>query len=211
MGEFFTSFEASWLHFLQRDEPLEAFTDQFPESPCLLAGWFIPLDSALWPAVEALQRCLRPVDWLRPYPAHLQHLWLGSLGWAMSWPTEATEEWVERGREALRNLGTFTVDFPRLNCFHNAVVAEAEGDKGHLAELAHRLLPDEDLSTFLPHLAVALPTAAGNPQELREILVPLREFNLGRQAVDNVRLGLVPLSRCDVLQPWTVPASIRLG
>ncbi len=129
----------------------------------------------------------------------------------MSWPTEATEEWVERGREALRNLGTFTIDFPRLNCFHNAVVAEAEGDRGHLAELAHRLLPDEDLSTFLPHLAVALPTAAGNPQELREILVPLRESNLGRQAVDNVRLGLVPLSRCDVLQPRTVPASIRLG
>ncbi len=119
----FTSFEVFGLHFLRRDEPLEAFTDQFPESPCLLAGWFIPLDSALWPAVEALQRCLRPVDWLRPYPAHLQHLWLGSLGWAMSWPTEATEEWVERGREALRNWGAFTVDFPRLNCFHNAVVS----------------------------------------------------------------------------------------
>jgi hypothetical protein len=211
MGESFTSFEANWLHFLQRDEPLEVFSDQFPESPCVLAGWFIALDPALWPAMEALQRSLRPVDWLRPYPVHLQHLWIGSLGWATSWPTEAIEKWVEQGREALRDLGTFAVDLPRLNCFHNAVVAEAAGDGGHVAELAHRLLPEEDLSTFLPHLAVALPTAAGDPRELREILVPLRESHLGRQAVDHVRLGLVPLSRCDVLQPWTVPASIRLA
>jgi hypothetical protein len=211
MGELFTSFEASWLHFVQRNEPLEVFADRFPESPCLLAGWFIPLDPALWPAMKALQRSLRPVEWLRTYPVHLQHLWLGSLGWAMSLPIEAMEEWVEQGRQALRKMDTFTVEFPRLNCFHKAVVAEADGDKGHLAELAHRLLPDKDLTTFLPHLAVALPTAAGNPQELREILVPLRESNLGRQTVDNIRLGLVPLSRRDVLQPWTVVASIRLA
>jgi len=187
------------------------FGDQFPASPRVLAGWFIALDPALWPAMEALQRSLRPVEWLRPYPVHLQHLWLGSLGWAASWPPAAIAEWLERGREALRDLGTFAVDFPRLNCFHNAVVAEAAGDEGRLAELARRLLPGADMSTFLPHLAVALPTAAGDPRELREILVPLRETDLGRQTVDRVRLGLVPLSRRDVLQPWTVPASIRLA
>jgi hypothetical protein len=211
MGEHFTSFEASWLRFLQRDEPLEVFGDQFPESPRVLAGWFIALDPALWPAMEALQQSLRPVEWLRPYPVRLQHLWLGSLGWAASWPPAAIAEWVGKGRETLCDLGTFTVHFPRLNCFHNAVVAEAEGDGGCLAELARRLLPDADMSTFLPHLAVALPVAAGDPRELRDILVPLRESYLGRQAVDNVRLGLVPLSRRDVLQPWTVPAAIPLA
>ena len=211
MGEFFASFEASWRYFLQREEPLEVFTDQFPASRGLLAGWFIALDPSLGPALEALQSALRPVAWLRPYPLPLQHVWLGSLGWGTSWPDASIDGWLEHGRKALRGLRPFIVTYPRLNCFHNAVVAEADADRDQLPDLARRLMPNEDLATFLPHLAVALPTAAGDPQELRDVLVPLRENLLGQQTVAAIGLGIVPLSRHDVLQPWTVPGSVQLA
>ena len=210
MGEFFTSFEASWQSFLSRDEPLEVFSDQFPASPELLAGWFIALDPALWPATEALQRALAPITWLRPYPVRLQHLWLGSLGWGASWSDATIERRLEQGREALDGLARFTLRFPRLNCFHTAVVAEAEADDDRLADLARRLAPHEDTATFLPHLAVSLATAPGDPRELRDVLVPLRDTSLGHQVVDAVSLGVVPLGQQDFLRPWTVPGSVAL-
>jgi hypothetical protein len=211
MGEFFTSFAASWQYFLQRREPLEVFTDQFPESPGVLAGWYIAFDPALGPAMEDLQHALRPVAWLQPYPVAVQHIWLGSIAWGTSWPSEEVDGWLAHGREVLRGLQPFDVTYPRLNCFHNAVVAEVEDERAQLGELARRLGPGENPAAFLPHLAVALPTEAGDPQELRDALVPLRETSLGRQVVETIRLGLVPLSRHDVLQPWTVAGAVELA
>lgn len=211
MGELFTSFAASWQYFLQRGEPLEVFGDQFSESPGVLAGWYIAFDPALGPEMEHVQHALRPVAWLQPYPVAMQHIWLGSIGWGTSWPSEVIDGWLAHGREVLCGLRSFAVTYPRLNCFHNAIVAEVKDEGGQLAELAKRLGSDENLATFLPHLAVALPTEAGDPQELRDALVPLRETSLGQQAVETIRLGLVPLRRHDVLQPWTVPGAIELA
>ena len=210
MGEFFTSFEQSWRFFERRRSPLEVFSAQFPETEGLLAGWYIALDEVLAPRIRAVQALLADIPWLMPYPAELQHVWLASLGWVENATSPRVVRWLDQGRRALCDVDAFRLAFPRLNAFHNAVVVEVEATPDILRGVAGRLVPGEDQSTFLPHLALSLVTAPGDPGELRDVLRGLRDTDLGEQQVDAVRLGLVPLSRRCVLAPWVVAGSVRL-
>jgi 2'-5' RNA ligase len=151
-----------------------------------------------------LQDRLRRFDWLRPLPAHFLHVTVAALGLGVRRHDVPTL--LEQGREALRGAGRFRLAFPRLNCFHEAVVAEVEGDGIH--DAAERLRGD--LDSFLPHLSLAYTTEPGDPEELRESLATLRATHLGEQEVREVLLCLVPASRATILEPWTVAGRATL-
>jgi len=200
LGEFFTSFDDSWRHFLGREEPMESFLDEFLEEPedVLLAGWLVALDPAVVPEVERVQAALAHLDWVRPIPDHFLHVWIGGVAYPAD--PSAMEAEFERGRAALADAGPFSITYPRLNCFHTAVVAEAESEG---PRMVHELLwPERDRSVFLPHLTIAVPVEPGPPEPLRETLVPMRQTALGEQTVTELILCLVPASRRTILDPW---------
>jgi hypothetical protein len=115
---------------------------------------------------------------------------------------------IADGRDALRGLGRFRLAFPRVNCFHDAVVAEVEGEIDAVRDAAARVGGRTEL--FLPHLSLAYTTASGPVGELRDGLVRLRETHLGEQAVDELQLCLVPASKSTILEPWTVADVVAL-
>ena len=205
MGEPFRSFEDSWAHFLAREEPLEDFAGGLPaDESARVAVWLIPLDPALAPRVRDVQGRLPRLDWLRPLPAHFLHVTVESLGFVDD--ERRVPDLVESCAEALLGLPAFRLSFPRLNCFHEAVVAEVEGEG--VKEAAARLRADD--GPFLPHLSLAYTSAPGPPGELRDALVPIRNTNLGEQEVRQIQLCLVPASRVTILEPWTVAGTVSL-
>ena len=205
MGELFQSFEDSWAHFLAREEPLENFAGGLPaDERARVAVWLIPLDPVLAPRVRDVQVRLARLDWLRPLPDHFLHVTVASLGLVDD--ERRIPDLVDSCGQALRGLRAFRVSFPRLNCFHEAVVAEVEGEG--VFEAASRLRGDD--APFLPHLSLAYTWAPGPPGELRDALVPMRETDLGEQDVRELHLCLVPASRVTILEPWTVAATVSL-
>jgi 2'-5' RNA ligase len=205
VGELFRSFGESWSSFLAREEPLESFVDRLPaDETATVAVWLVPVDRRVASAVASVQRRLPSLPWLRPLPAHFLHVTLASHGFAGA--RDRIPELARRGRAALRELEPFALALPRLNCFHDAVVAEVESEG--VREAAARLGADPD--RFLPHLSLAYTTAPGPPAALRAALLRMRETDLGRQQAREVLLCLVPASRTTILEPWTVAERVAL-
>jgi hypothetical protein len=208
VGELFRSFDESWSHFLAREAPLESFLDGLPdEEPATVAVWLIPVAPTLAPRVGALQRRLPRVDWLRPLPAHFLHVTVAGLGF-LEEPRGVADS-IADGRDALRGLRRFRLAFPRLNCFHDAVVAEVAGDVDAVRDAAARLGSRTDF--YLPHLSLAYTSAAGPVEDIRDGLVGLRETHLGEQGVDEIQLCVVPASKGTILEPWTVADRVALA
>jgi len=205
VGRLFRSFDESWAHLLARDEPLENFVGGLPEDPrAAVAVWLVPVSAEGRRGLVRVREGLERLDWLRPLPDHFLHVTVAGLGFVE--PETDVRDLVEGGRERLRGLAPFRLRFPRLNCFHEAVVAEAEGNG--LQKAAQRLHGDVDL--FLPHLSLAYTTAPGPPGELRKALLPIRDTPLGVDDVREIQLCLVPASRTTILGPWTVAGRVFL-
>jgi 2'-5' RNA ligase len=206
VGELFRSFDESWAHFLAREEPLESFAAGLPaDESAHVAVWLIALDPRLVPRARELQERLPRLDWLRPLPDHFLHVTVGGVG--VLDDRRRLPRLLESGVQALEGLPAFRLSFPRLNCFHEAVVAEVEGEGVHAA--AGRLR--EEQGPFLPHLSLAYTSAPGPPHELRNTLVKLRDTSLGAQEVRELRLCLVPAARTTILEPWSVVGAVELG
>jgi 2'-5' RNA ligase len=203
VGRLFHSFDESWAQFIARDEPLENFVGGLPQDPRVaVAVWLVPVSAEGRRGLVRVRERLGRFDWLRPLPDHFLHVTVAGLGFVE--PETDVSGLVEGGRERLRGLAPFRLTFPRLNCFHEAVVAEAEGDGLH--EAARRLRGDVGL--FLPHLSLAYTTAPGPPDELRKALLPIRDTPLGAQDVREIQLCVVPASRTTILEPWTVAGRV---
>jgi hypothetical protein len=172
----------------------------------VIPGWLVRPSARVLERAVALQQKLRHIEWLRPIPHHFLHVWLGATA-APAEPAEV-ETLLADGRAALGGAERFRVTYPRLNSFHTAVVAEAESDAFHA--VARRLFPTRDLSTFLPHLTLAVPTEAGPPEPLRAAVLPLRHTHLGEHEVDELLFCFVPASRQTILEPWTVVGAAPL-
>ena len=188
MGEFFTSFEDAWAHFLAREEPLEPFFDQFADDPDLVAeGWLIVPPAEVKRAALRVQAAFENVRGLRIVPHHFLHIWLrGGQG-------ADVEELLEGP--------PFEVALPRLNCFHTAIVAEAQSPR--LREVD---APDH----FLPHQTLAVVELPIEPDAVRDALGPLRETSLGSFVVEELVRVRLPAGRTTVLEPWTVVECARL-
>jgi hypothetical protein len=188
VGEFFSSFDDAWASFLTRDEPLESFYDQFPDDPDhVLSGWLVEPSPEVKASALELQDRLRGINWLDPTPEHFLHTWIGldsRIG-------EASRGWAE--------LPRFRATYPRVNCFHTAVVVEVGGSFRELVAGT-----PNDVPTYLPHLTVAVVREPTAPGELRDLLVPLRDSGFGEHDVDDVTLVSFPCGRTTVYQPWTV-------
>ncbi len=205
MGELFETFDASWSYFLAREEPLEDFLAALPEDEDATAAvWLIPLAPQLAAGVAAVQSRLPRVPWLRPAPAHFLHVTLAERGFLDG--RGDIPALVAEARDALRGAARFSIALPRLNCFHEAVVAEVESDG--IAAVAARL--GGTTEPFLPHVSLAYTTAPGPVEHLRPRLVELRQTDLGEQEVGDVALCLVPASRTTIFEPWTVAGRIAL-
>ncbi len=195
MGRPFRSFEEAWAHFLAREEGLESFLDELSEEAgTTVLVWLVPLDRSLAGRVRELQGELARFDWLTPLPDHFLHVTLA--------PPD-----VAQPGEALRGLASFRIRLARVNCFHDAVVVEADG--AGLREAAGRL--GTPLEFFLPHLSIAYANRRNRPDELRRVLLPLRDTEVGEQRVEEVRLVEVAASRSAILSPWRVVESARLS
>jgi beta-phosphoglucomutase-like phosphatase (HAD superfamily) len=104
-----------------------------------------------------------------------------------------------------RGTGAFEVSYERINCFHSAVVVEAHAPR------LHELIEGSDLDadTFLPHLTIATTTEAHAPADLQELLVTLRERQLGTGTASEAKRVRFPAARTTLLQPWEVVETIR--
>jgi hypothetical protein len=186
VGELFTSFADAWEHFLERDEPLESFWNEFPDDPtAALDVWLVVPPPAVKREALRVQGALEEIGGLRIVPHHFLHLAL---------PDEQVE--------ALAEHGPFTVRCERMNCFPAAVVAEVESEA--LDEL-------DAPATFLPHVSLAYVELPIRPDPVRDALVPLRRTGLGAFEVDELVRARVPAAKSTVVQPWTVVerASLR--
>ena len=189
MGEWFTSFDDAWSSFLARTELLEPFFGELPDDSSFVVEVLLIVPP---PEVkrEALRRQgeLEGIPGLVTVPHHFLHVSLNA----------------ERGPDLdqLLELGPFEVTTPRLNCFHDAVVAEVESE-----ELDRLDTPE----TFLPHLSLAYVQQPTAPDPVRETLLPLRDASLGTFVVDELVRVHVPAGRTTFLQPWSVVerASLR--
>ena len=188
MGEWFTSFDDAWSSFLAREEPLELFFDEFPDDPSFVAeGWLVVPPPEVKREILRVQGALEDVRGLRIVPHHFLHLWLRGEDGA--------------DVDALAEHGPFDVALERIGCFHTAVVAEARADALDAVDA-----PD----TFLPHVSLAYVELPIGPDDLRPVLLPLRERSLGSWTVDEVLRVRLPAGRTTILEPWTVVERLRL-
>jgi 2'-5' RNA ligase len=194
VGEFFTSFDDAWSHFLRRTGPLEDFFAQFPEEDdAELEGWVVEPVPAIKAAAAELQRELARFDWLVPVPAHFLHVWL------------ALSERIGDGSRRWEEVERFPVTYARVNCFHTAVVVE-------VAELRRLVVgTPNDVPQFLPHMTLAVVRGSPAPGALRDVLVPLRDAVCGEQMVAEVTRVRFPAARTTVFRPWTVEQVVPLG
>ncbi|HVM17134.1 MAG TPA: hypothetical protein VM290_06095 [Gaiellaceae bacterium] len=182
MGEWFTSFEDAWRHFLGREEPLESFHEKLEADPDAVGeGWLLVPPEEVRDAAGAVQERLAQFDFLALTPRHFLHVWLRARHGA--------------DVEALAAGPPFTVAYARVNCFHDAVVVEAS---------APRLDEVDAPPQFLPHMTLAYVRTAADPAPLRDVLVELRDEALGAGEVTELLRVRFPFSRSTVLEPWTV-------
>lgn len=214
MGRFFTSFDEAWAFFLDRDHELEDFFAAFPVTEQYILGWLLPADSTLRPAVARVQESFSQLDWVTPLAADFLHVWIGAVSASPHRP-EAAEiaSALEDAERAWADVEAFDLLYPRVNCFHDAVVAETRGDgPGRLLrQLVYAGISRVPLDTFLPHLTLGVFSASSDPRTLRDVLVPLRETELGQQRVTEAVLCVIPASRTTILDPWEVVGSVTFG
>jgi hypothetical protein len=223
MGRFFTSFDEGWEFFLGRDEELEDFFARFPEEDGLFLGWLIRLDPSLVPAAQEAQGAFSHLDWITTVPGHFLHTWIAGTGFSDRPSASEIAALVERAERAWLGVEPFEVVYRRINCFHDAIVAEVEGDGprallGRLVDAGYwGELPVAggsravQMDTFLPHVTLGVFNRAHAPAELRTALTPLRDDAIGRQSVRDVTLCAIGLSRAPMLRPWQVVGSVTLG
>jgi len=181
VGEWFTSFEDAWEAFLRREEPLESLWDDLADDPdATVDAWVIVPPPDVKRAALRVQGELEPVPGLRIVPHHFLHVALP---------------------HAHELEAPFEVSVDRVNCFHDAVVAEVASEA--LAEL-------DAPETFLPHLSLAYVERPVDSGPVRETLAPLRGSVLGAFAVDEVVRIRVPWAKSTVLEPWTVVERLSL-
>jgi hypothetical protein len=183
MGRLFESFEEAWTYFLGREEQLEDFYDAFPPEEFEGEAWVLEPSATIKAAAVELQRELAAIDWLLLLPDHFLHVTL---------PVPAQE---------LRGRGPFELEYRRVNCFHETVVVEVA---------APELRAIHPLTTFLPHLTLAITTRQAPPGELRDLVTGMRDAVLGcEEATEAIRIAF-PFSRQRFLEPWTVRERISL-
>jgi hypothetical protein len=183
MGERFTSFDDAWSSLLARDQPMESLWDELPDDPSFTVDlWLMVPAPEVKRAALAVQGRLEDVEGLRIVAHDYLHITLGA-----QLPDVLGDE-------------PFEVRLPRLNCFPDAVVAEAESD----------VLDDIDVPTFLPHLSLAYVERPFHPRALHNVLVPLRQTDLGSFVVDELVQVRVPAAKSTMLQPWAVIDRVSL-
>jgi hypothetical protein len=182
LARLFESFDEAWAYFLAREEPLEDFF-AFPGEEVEGAAWVIEPSPPIKAAAAELQRPLAGIDWLRLLPEHFLHITL---------PVPGTE---------LRGRGPFELEYRGVNCFHEAVVVQVA------APSLHAVHPRP---TFLPHMTLGITTREAPPDELRAILIGLRDAEVGRQEAHEALRVTFPFSRRHLLEPWTVRERIPL-
>jgi 2'-5' RNA ligase len=222
VGRFFTSFDEAWRYFLARDEPLESFFAEFPDGESYILTWLLPFDKALVPRVRAVHESFAPLDWITPQPEHFLHTSVAAVAVSDRRPTnEEIRDAIEHARQAWAGVEPFEVEYRRVNCFHPAVVVEVAG-RGPGA-LVSRLvqagywdgLPIDgavgavDPELFLAHVTIGLVNEPHDPSPLRDVLVQIRDAELGSQAIREAALCVVPASRTTILTPWDVVATVR--
>ena len=195
MGHLFTSFESAWEYFLARSEPLERFFDQFPADPDFQAEcWIIEPPDEIKRAAAELQRAFAGLGWIVPVPEHFLHVALG------------TPEALTRQPERLSNSGEFEARYHRVNCFHSATVVEVEASRLHSFIEGTQV----DAATFLPHMTIGVTREERDPGELRQALLPLRDFDLGVANVTEVKRVRFPAAQTTLLRPWSVVETVPL-
>ncbi len=195
MGRLFTSFDGAWEYFLGRAEPLEWFFGDFPEDETFVAeGWLIVPPGEIKQAALSLQGAFASLEWLSPVPEHFLHVWLGG---AISATGPAGE---------LRHTGAFEAVYRRVNCFHSAVVVEVEAPQLHKLVAGTQV----DASTFLPHMTIGVTRQEHDPGDLRRVLLPLRNVQLGVGEVTELTHIRFPAARTTLLQPWTILETVPL-
>jgi 2'-5' RNA ligase len=186
----------------------------FPEEESFLLGWLLRLDPELVPAAVRIQTAFSHLDWVTPLRPDFFHVWLTAV--AVS-PRRSTADdaagALAKAKRAWAGVRPFDLHIRRINCFHDAVVVETEGEgpRELLARLVEAGISRVRLETFLPHLTLGTFSAAGEPAPLREAIAPLRETVIGSQHVDVATLCLVPASRTTILDPWEVVGSAPLA
>jgi hypothetical protein len=183
VGEWFTSFDEAWAHFVARAEPLESFFDQFEDDLDAVAeGWLIVPPPEVKREALRVQGALEDVPGLELVPHHFLHVWIRGTSHGPD-PDELAER------------APFDVAYSRLNCFHNAVVVEVESRA--FDEVAAP-------PTFLPHMTVAVVRGTPATEPVREAVEPLRDVDLGTAVARQlVRVGF-PASKTTIFEPWTV-------
>jgi hypothetical protein len=160
----------------------------------MLEGWIVEPSREVKAAAARLQESLRRFDWIDVVPEHFLHVWVGvpeRLG-------DAPQRWPE--------LAPFEIEYPRLNCFHNAVVVE-------VTQPVRRLVAgtQNDLPEFLPHMTVAVTRVEHPADELRDVLTELRGSKVGFQTVGETKLVRFSAAQSTLFQPWEVFETVRLG
>jgi len=224
MERLFTSFNAAWRFFLDRREDLDDFFASFPEQDHFVLAWLLQLDAGLVPAVRRTQAAFSHLDWITPQPGHFLHVSLAGVAGARRLPSvDEIKAALEPAEQAWRGAGPFEVCYRRFNCFHSAVVIKVEGNGPRAlasklveANYWHELpiegaLPGPRMNTFLAHLTIGTVNAAHDPAPLREVLISLRDANLGRQRFNHAALCVVPASRTTILDPWQVVGSVAFS
>jgi 2'-5' RNA ligase len=160
----------------------------------VLEGWIVEPSPEVKGAVVRLQQSLRRFEWVELVPEHFLHVWLG----VTECLCEAPQRWP--------GLAPFEVRYPRLNCFHSAVVVE-------VTQPMRRLVAEtrNDLPQFLPHITVAVTRVEHSAQELRDTLSQLRETDIGAQTVGETKLVRFAAAQSTLFQPWEVVRTVSLG
>jgi hypothetical protein len=214
VGRFFTSFDEAWEFFLDRDSELEDFFAQFPVTDEYVLGWLLPVEPSLHPAIANVQESFSQLDWVTPLRSDFLHVWIGAVAASPRRP-EAAEIASALGatERAWADVEAFDLVYTRVNCFHDGVVAETRGDGPRLllSRLVDAGISRVPMDTFLPHLTLGVFNAPADPGLLRNVLVPLRQTELGQQRVTEALLCVVPGSRATILDPWEVVGSVAFG
>jgi 2'-5' RNA ligase len=174
VSQLFESFDEAWTYFLERREPLEDFFAGFPAEEFESEAWVIEPPADVKAAAAELQRPLARFDWLEVVPSDFLHVTLPGAPGLVSAPE---------------------LEYRRVTCFHDAVAIEVD------APALKGLYPRK---TFLPHLTLAITTRPAEPDELREVLRPLREAYVGEQKVTEALHVSFAFSRERLFEPWTV-------
>jgi hypothetical protein len=144
--------------------------------------WLIMPPREVRAAAREVQSSFAEFDWIAPLPEDFLHVSAGAG--AGDWATVAP----------------FPITYRYVNCFHDAVIAEAHADGGPFPP-----------APFLPHISLGYFRRAESPAALRRTLIPVRQVELGIGVVDEVLLCDIPIAKSRFFEPWRVVRSVRLG